>query len=361
VADHTALHLEAIVRSLRSGRPVTREDLIFVRAPTTRRARRQIPLGDYLHAFRIGHRFIWRTLISGADDDQSRAAALTLVEPVIEFINIVSTHVAEVYVEVEQLLLARGERVRRDLLDDLLAARRPPLGPRDEARRAASIEADGTHVVLTARPDTTDVDEHALHAAAAALGRTGATATMPLSVLRGEEIVAIVPAAPAQAPALSEAVRIARVKLAEQGMPLTIGASTIVTGLEQLPAAYREACDARTIAAKHGGVLCLCALDAFDCLTLLGNETASRLIAPHIASFVSDDLANGGVLTTTLLEYAAADLNAKVAAEHLYIHVNTAYHRLGRIAERTGRDLRSLNDVIDLMIAIKLAQSHGSS
>jgi sugar diacid utilization regulator len=279
---------------------------------------------------------------------------------VIDFIDIVSTHVAEVYVEVEQLLLAHGERVRRDLLDDLLAGRLPPPGPRDEARRAASIEPDGTHVVLSALPGGADVDEHTLHAAAAALGRTGASATMPLSVLRGEEIVAIVPVSQTQAKALCEAVRVARVKLAEQGMVLTIAASTVVPGVEQLPAAYQEACNARSIAAKHGGVLCLCDLDAFDCLTLLGNETASRLIAPDIASFVSEDLSSGGVLTATLLEYAAADLNAKVAAERLYIHVNTAYHRLGRIAERTGRDLRSLGDVIDLMIAIKLAQARGS-
>ena len=52
--------------------------------------------------------------------------------------------------------------------------------------------------------------------------------------------------------------------------------------------------------------------------------------------------------------YAEADLNAKAASEALLIHVNTAHHRLGRIAERTGRDLRRLSDVIDLLIAIRI-------
>ena len=33
------------------------------------------------------------------------------------------------------------------------------------------------------------------------------------------------------------------------------------------------------------------------------------------------------------------------------IHVNTAHHRLGRIAEKTGCDLRRLSDVLDLLIA----------
>jgi sugar diacid utilization regulator len=47
-------------------------------------------------------------------------------------------------------------------------------------------------------------------------------------------------------------------------------------------------------------------------------------------------------------------MNAKVAAECLLIHVNTAHHRLGRIAEKTGYDLRRLADVIDLLIAVRL-------
>lgn len=55
-----------------------------------------------------------------------------------------------------------------------------------------------------------------------------------------------------------------------------------------------------------------------------------------------------------MLAYAAADLNAKAAAEELLIHVNTAHHRLGRIAEKTGCDLRRLSDAIDLLIAIRL-------
>ena len=51
----------------------------------------------------------------------------------------------------------------------------------------------------------------------------------------------------------------------------------------------------------------------------------------------------------------AADLNAKVAAERLFVHVNTMHYRLARIGERTGRDLRRVPDVIEMLIAVKLA------
>ena len=67
-----------------------------------------------------------------------------------------------------------------------------------------------------------------------------------------------------------------------------------------------------------------------------------------------EDREHGGHLIETLLAYAEADLNAKAAAERLLIHVNTAHYRLGRIAERTGCDLRRLPDVIDLLIAVRL-------
>ena len=100
-------------------------------------------------------------------------------------------------------------------------------------------------------------------------------------------------------------------------------------------------------------------LSAFDYLTLRGDGTVLRLLASAVRRFVEEDTAGGGALTATLLVYAAANLNAKVAAQRLYIHVNTAHHRLARIEERTGCDLRDLADVQELLIAIRLAGGRG--
>ena len=61
-----------------------------------------------------------------------------------------------------------------------------------------------------------------------------------------------------------------------------------------------------------------------------------RLLSPAIRRFVEEDTTGCGALTATLLAYAAAILNAKVATQRLYIHVNTAHHRLARIEEKTG-------------------------
>jgi sugar diacid utilization regulator len=104
--------------------------------------------------------------------------------------------------------------------------------------------------------------------------------------------------------------------------------------------------------------MALANLSAFDYLTPRADPTARRLLSPAVRQFVEEDAAAGGALTTTLLEYAAANLNAKVAAQRLYVHVNTAHHRLAGIEEKTGCDLRSLADVQELLIAIKLASEH---
>ena len=119
-------------------------------------------------------------------------------------------------------------------------------------------------------------------------------------------------------------------ELAGAGVELAIGISTALGTTAGLPDGYREACAAIESVAAGGGVMALPDLSAFDYLTLRSDGTVLRLLAPSVRRFVEEDTAGGGALTATLLAYAAANLNAKVAAQRLYIHVNTAHHRLTR-------------------------------
>jgi HAD superfamily hydrolase (TIGR01509 family) len=130
VTEHVAENHDALRASLLAGRPVTSEDLAFIRPHAALRARHGVSLVDFLHAFRIGHRVIWDALLKLADKDaDARAEALTAAGLVMEFIDEASTHAAEAYLDAQQLLLAEGDRVRRDLLEDLLGGREPSPGP----------------------------------------------------------------------------------------------------------------------------------------------------------------------------------------------------------------------------------------
>jgi hypothetical protein len=354
VREHVRLHFEALMTSLSEGRSITREDLLFVRPAATDRARSGVPLADFMHAFRIGQREIWRGLAAGVTDDETREAALSVVEEVIQYVNLASTHAGEVYAEVDGLLRAQGERVRRDLLGDLLEGRLPEPGPHLDAATEAGLESDVPCFVVAA-VSRGPADEHALRSAASAIARACRGAVAPLTVVRGDEIVVVAPLDGGGPEAVGEAIRASQAKLAESGIPLAIGVSTVQPGLERVPVAYREARVARERLDDREGVLALLTLSAFDYLMMIGDETAARLISEPVREFVERDLAEGGELSKTLLVYVEADLNAKAASDKLHVHVNTAHYRLGKIAERTGRDLRSVSDVLELVIAVNLA------
>jgi sugar diacid utilization regulator len=354
IREHVELHFEAFLQSLAEDRMVTREELLFIRPAATYRARGGVPLADFMHAFRIGQREIWRALAASATDEETREAALGSVEQVIEYVNLTSTHAAEVYAEVEALLEAQGERVRRDLLSDLLEGRPPESGPRLDAAREAGLEAGTAILVITAVARAPLADEHALRSAASAIARACGSAVAPLTVVRRDEIVIVAPGGGRDAAALNEALGSSQSKLAESGVLLAIGLSTVHDGLDRFPAAYREACAARDRLGPEGGVVALPTLSAFDYLTQVGGDTARRLLPAQVREFVEQDLAEGGALADTLLAYVAADLNATAASEQLHVHVNTTHYRLGKIAERTGCDLRRVSDVLDLVIAVRL-------
>jgi DNA-binding PucR family transcriptional regulator len=133
-----------------------------------------------------------------------------------------------------------------------------------------------------------------------------------------------------------------------------MGISTVAGGVAELPRAYREARAALECVAGDGGVASLPRVSPFDYLARRADETARRLVDPRVRAFLDDDRARGGVLTATIRAFAAADLNLRVAAESLQVHPNTAQYRLTRIEERTGRNLRCVADLVDLLVAIAL-------
>jgi sugar diacid utilization regulator len=352
VREHVALHHDALMRSVAARRPLSRDELGFMRTRATRRVGR-IPLAAFMQAFRIYQEEFWDALMASADGDAERKAAMEAGGIIIRYINVAAAEAADVYLEAERLHHAQGERVRRDLLEDLLAGRAPAPGPKLNAARAAGLVPATACIVIAAQPQHAPQDERRLRSAAVALTRAVGSVMPPLAVVRHEEVV-VVAVVDRAVEALIDGVESAQDELVREGVPLAIGISTLHEGLDRMPEAYEEAVAALERVRSTGGVVALPALSAFDCLALFGADTARRRIPPAVRRFVSEDLAEDGVLTTTLLEYVASDFNTKVAAERLFVHPNTARYRLGKIEERTGCDLRHVADVLDLLIALRV-------
>jgi DNA-binding PucR family transcriptional regulator len=173
-------------------------------------------------------------------------------------------------------------------------------------------------------------------------------------VVRQDEIVLVAPVPRGDAEPVVAGLRRACGELRRRQISLAAGVSTVRAGLPEVADAYAEARIARDGLGTAAGVLALPLLSSLDYLVLRDDETARRLIRPEVRRFVEEDAAAGGALIATLVEFAASDLNAVAAAERLHLHVNTAYYRLDRIAERTGCDVRRLADVMELLIALRL-------
>jgi len=354
VRQHVREHIVATLATFRHRGEVTAEDLLFIRRHAAHRAG-QLSVADFIHAFQVGQRILWNAAVSLADDDATRRAVLSLVGHITRYFEVALTHAAEVYLEAEQLLGATGERVRRDTLEDLLAGAPIAPGPQQQAVREAGLERHGTCLVISAEPVAPDADVHALRGAAGTLARVPRRAVQPLTVIRHDEIVIVAPARESEVGGVVERLTAAQRRLAEREVALAVGMSTVHQGLSAVPAAYREALEARTLLAGRPGALALPAMSVFDYLVRHTSPTARRLIPAAVDRFIAEDTAQGGALVATLRAYAAADLNIKRTAEQLHIHVNTAHYRLTKIEERTGVDTRRVGDVVELLIAAQLA------
>ncbi len=354
VRQHVREHIVATLTTFREAGEVTAEDLVFIRRHAAQRVG-QLSVADFIHAFQVGQRILWNAAVSLADDDASRRVVLSLVEHITRYFEVALTHAAEVYLEAEQLLGATSERLRRDTLEDLLAGVPIAPGPRDQAIKEAGLERDGACLVISAEPTRPVADVHALRSAAATLARAPRRSVHPLTVIRHDEIVIIAPAREGEIGGVVERLTTAQRRLAEREVELAVGMSTVHSGLAAVPAAYREALEARTLLAGRPGIFALPVISVFDYLVRRSSPTARRLIPAAVDRFIAADLTQGGALVATLRAYAAADLSVKRTAEELHIHVNTAHYRLAKIEERTGLDLRHMSDVVELLIAAQLS------
>ncbi|MDQ4110307.1 MAG: helix-turn-helix domain-containing protein [Actinomycetota bacterium] len=355
VGDHAEAVFLAVLTTLEEGRAAIREDFQFTVDQATRRVRQGVALADFLQAFRIGQVALWERIveIAAADPETSRAA-LPVASHVMQVIEVGSTVAAEAYLAAHQVELAEGDRIRRDLVEDLLAGRGARPGPMLEMARRCGLEPDDRIIVLVAVPVRPLRPGRSLREALRHVRTELGPAREGVTVIRQEQLVAILPVASDDVGTIVPDLRRIYRQLAREGFELAVGASTVHAGLGAAPAAYAEAGIARDVLGADPGVMALPMISTIDYLVLREDPTARRLVRPALRQFVEEDLARDCVMIETMLAYVACDLNAKLAAERLHVHVNTAYHRLERIAERTGCDLRRFADVEELIFAIRL-------
>ncbi|MFJ3211056.1 helix-turn-helix domain-containing protein [Streptomyces flaveolus] len=266
------------------------------------------------------------------------------------------------------LLLARRsaaeaeQRVRGELLDDLLDARdRDPRLLRERARRLHA-NLDATHVVLAARLDATapDADQEAdarrrLWAAASHLAAT----RHGLAAARDGGTVLLLPL-DARDGATELARRTARDLGTAVHEAVTVGASAPVEDLaarpETVAAAYHEArrcLDALRLLSRSGDGA---AAEDFGFLGLLlaGDRDIAGFVDRTIGQVVDYDERRGTELLRTLDAYFACGMSPARTKDELHVHVNTVAQRLERVARLLGDDWQSPARTLEIQLALRL-------
>jgi sugar diacid utilization regulator len=357
VADQVSAHYRTKLNAFREERAVTPDEVTFIRPAAMRRARAGLALEDYMNAFRVGEKVLWDAVVATAGPTPlGHEAALTLVAPLMRYVDFVTTQAAHAYVEFQQYEVAEADRERRDVVEQLLAGEMPTDGALLAAAQAHGIGRDASLLVAVALQVEPASDSDAPHVASAALARAATLETKTLVVVRQNELVAVPVLGDRTAAAtVCERLRDAQEHLREEGIVLAIGVGTVADGVGEVPRAYAEARAALAGVAAAGGVVALPCLSAFEYLTQRPDDTVRRLIDPRLSTFLAEDGARGGVLAETIRAFADADLSLRLAAERLHIHPNTAHYRLRRIEQRTGRNPRRIADLIELLAAIVLS------
>ncbi|MFI6854221.1 helix-turn-helix domain-containing protein [Streptomyces sp. NPDC050416] len=266
------------------------------------------------------------------------------------------------------LLLARRsaaeaeQRVRGELLDDLLDAR--DRDPRLLRERAARLEADldAVHVVLAARleGDAPDADQEAdarrrLAAAASHLAAT----RQGLAAARDGGTVLLLPLGPGDT-ATELARRAARHLGTAVHAPVTVGASApaedLATRPDSVATAYAEArrcLDALRLLGRSGDGA---AAEDFGFLGLLlaGDRDIPGFVDRTIGQVVAYDRRRGTELLRTLDAYFACGMSPARTKDELHVHVNTVAQRLERVGRLLGDDWQSPARALEIQLALRL-------
>ncbi|MFF5506068.1 helix-turn-helix domain-containing protein [Streptomyces roseolus] len=271
------------------------------------------------------------------------------------------------------LLLARrsaGEaeqRVRGELLDDLLDA--PDRDRRLLRERAARLRADSDapHVVLAARVDRTgpadetersgreSADRQRLRSAASHLAATRGG----LASARDGGTVLLLPLGPGE-----DASALARQTARHLGgtlrEPVTVGASAPVRDPldhpDRVAGAYQEArrcLDALGLLRRAGEGAAAADL-GFLGLLLADGRDIGGFVERTIGQVVAYDRRRGTDLVRTLDAYFASGMSPARTKDDLHVHVNTVAQRLERVGRLLGPDWQAPSRALEIQLALRL-------
>lgn len=217
------------------------------------------------------------------------------------------------------------------------------------AARLRTLDIDPTRPLLTICCETDDPGS-ALHAAETALDAHGLRGVI---AVKAAELLGLVQT--------TEADRVTQILSTAIGRTAAVGAASLQPNADGLRTALIEARHAcRFIRRTGGGYATHDQIGSHTLLLALQDEDVlaafrSKLLSP----LIEHDAIRGTQLIDTLDRFLNSAGQYQATADALHIHVNTLRLRLERIEALTGRRIASMEDRVDLFIALRTRHTDG--
>jgi sugar diacid utilization regulator len=242
---------------------------------------------------------------------------------------------------------AAEDRVRGELLDDLVSGRVDDLGVLHERARRLGVDLETPNTLLVLRAPAGARHRVASFAAAQATEHGGLAAERDgasVLLLAGDDPGAL-------------ARKVGRELKAHVGAGVTIGAGGPAAAPGQIAQAHAtaERCADALVALGLAGTAAAPADLGFVGLLMGGAvDDIDQFITVTIGAVLDYDKRRGTVLRQTMESYFHAGGSPARAAESLHIHVNTVTQRLERLATLLGEDWQRPERALEIQLALRL-------
>jgi hypothetical protein len=322
-------NVELFFRSITEVRGPTEEELEPFRASARSRAEEGLPLEDLLHAYRMGGRLGWESLVEAAEPDEY-GALLAAAGLLMRYIDSVSSAVAQTYLDEHQHLVSEEERRQRALVEALIHPERDTPAIRDLADRVGFPVADRYRPFAKALPGAPTYAHSQL--------ASGLRARGVLALTEGDRVTGL---AAEDADGAS---------FARPRGPFALGEPTPRAELGTALADMRLLVDLGRRRGVEGPV----EPDAFGPELLLARapDLADRIGRQVLGPLDAYAERRGSGLLETLQAFFDCGLDRRRTAQQLHVHPNTLDYRLRRITELTGLDPGRPRDLVMLELAL---------
>lgn len=354
VAPTARRNFEEVLSGLSSGYPERETHLDEFRDSAIRRFQQGVPIQALLHAYRLWGHTVWEEVQRAPQTRTNPEAALVIAGRIMKHVDLVSTTVAQAYLQKASGFIHDREVVRRDLIEALIAGN----APERVASHAPAFKLNDDNkffvMLLRPRPQTPGLEPGALRAALELIEKQvkGTSIAVLLAVVRGEEIVAVCHSVQGMTVDLRQHAN----TLATLLSGFLVGVGRTHDGLDGIARSYVDAQDAilSALSVSDERARAYMFADALVEHVVRASTYRDDLNREALAPLRAYDERHRTELVSTLRSYIDGGFNLAQAAADLKVQPNTVKYRLQRIQGLTGYNPLNPRDVLLFALALKV-------